>query len=439
MLTGEFRAVTRNSPVTFYYGPDEPRGIDYELAKGYADRLGVELKMYVADQFWQILPDVDSGKAHVGAAGLSITESRRELVEFGPPYQSVQQQIIYRSGTGRPREISDLPGGRLEVLAGSVYVSSLENARIEEPTLAWIENPSDSIDELVRRVAAGEIDYTIVDSNEFELLRHSHPDARVAFSLGAETPIAWALPKTTDNSLSESIGTYFEELRATGELNEIIERYYFHAETDFDYVDSKTFVRHFHTRLPAYRDFFVRAGAESDVDWRLLAAMAYQESHWDPQAVSPTGVRGMMMLTMPTARMIGVDDRTDPLESILGGGTYFRRVMKKIPERILDPDRTWLALAAYNVGFGHVEDARIITESQGENPDSWEAVRERLPLLSDPGWYEHLSRGFARGLEPVRYVDNIRRYYEILLWMTSEEFVREETPESKQIVELSSG
>ncbi|GIT14552.1 MAG: hypothetical protein CM1200mP36_03080 [Gammaproteobacteria bacterium] len=344
VLTGEFRAVTRNSPVTFYYGPDEPRGIDYELAKGYADHLGVELKMYVADQFWQILPDVDSGKAHVGAAGLSITESRREVVEFGPPYQSIHQQIIYRSGAGRPREISDLLSGRLEVLAGSVYVSSLENARTEEPTLAWIENPSDSIDELVRRVAAGEIDYTIVDSNEFELLRHSHPDARVAFSLGAETPIAWALPKTTDNSLSESIGAYFEELRATGELNEIIERYYYHAETEFDYVDSKTFVGHFHTRLPAYRDFFVRAGAESDVDWRLLAAMAYQESHWNPQAISPTGVRGMMMLTIPTAQMIGVNDRTDPLESILGGGTYFRRVMEKIPERILDPTELGLLL-----------------------------------------------------------------------------------------------
>ena len=428
MLTGEFRVVTRNSPATFYYGPDEPRGIDYELAKGYADRLGVELRIYIADQFWQIFPDVDSGKAHIGAAGLSVTEPRLELVDFGPPYQSIQQQVIYRRGARRPRELADLVGGRVEVLAGSAYVGLLEQARTEEPLLTWVENADDSIEELVRRVATGEIDYTIVDSNIFDLLRHSQPDARAAFNLGPETPIAWALRKTPDSSLRESVSAYFAELHATGELQEILDRYYFDAEDDFDYVGSRAFVRHFHTRLPAYRDLFVQAGLESNVDWRLLAAMAYQESHWNPQAVSPTGVRGMMMLTRTTARMIGVENRTSASESILGGGTYFRQIVNKVPDRILEPDRTWLAVAAYNVGYGHVEDARIITESQGGNPDSWQDVRERLPLLSDPRWYEHLPRGFARGSEPVLYVDNVRRYYEILLWMTADEMVEDEEP-----------
>ena len=428
MLTGEFRVVTRNSPATFYYGPDEPRGIDYELAKGYADRLGVELRIYIADQFWQIFPDVDSGKAHIGAAGLSVTEPRLELVDFGPPYQSIQQQVIYRRGARRPRELADLVGGRVEVLAGSAYVGLLEQARTEEPLLTWVENADDSIEELVRRVATGEIDYTIVDSNIFDLLRHSQPDARAAFNLGPETPIAWALRKTPDSSLRESVSAYFAELHATGELQEILDRYYFDAEDDFDYVGSRAFVRHFHTRLPAYRDLFVQAGLESNVDWRLLAAMAYQESHWNPQAVSPTGVRGMMMLTRTTARMIGVENRTSASESILGGGTYFRQIVNKVPDRIPEPDRTWLAVAAYNVGYGHVEDARIITESQGGNPDSWQDVRERLPLLSDPRWYEHLPRGFARGSEPVLYVDNVRRYYEILLWMTADEMVEDEEP-----------
>jgi len=429
MLTGEFRVVTRNSPVTFYYGPDEPRGIDYELAKGYADHLGVELRMYVADQFQQIFPDVNSGIAHMGAAGLSITEPRRELVDFGPPYQSIQQQVIYQRGARRPRELANLLGGRLEILAGSAYVGLLEEARGKEPLLTWVENPDDSVEELVRRVAAGEIDYTIVDSNIFDLLRHSHPDARAAFNLGPETPIAWALRKTTDTSLRESVSAYFAELHATGELNEILERYYFDAEDDFDYVGSRAFVRHFRTRLPTYKDLFVQAGVESNLDWRLLAAMAYQESHWNPQAVSPTGVRGIMMLTRTTARMMGVEDRIDASESILGGGTYFRRVRNKVPERIPEPDRTWLAIAAYNVGYGHVEDARVITESQDANPDSWQDVRQRLPLLSDPDWYEHLPRGFARGAEPVHYVDNVRRYYEILLWMTAENTAPKEEAE----------
>lgn len=143
------------------------------------------------------------------------------------------------------------------------------------------------------------------------------------------------------------------------------------------------------------------------------------------------------MLTRTTARMLGVEDRIDPSESILGGGTYFRRVRNKVPDRIPEPDRTWLAIAAYNVGYGHVEDARVITESQDGNPDSWQDVRERLPLLSDPDWYEHLPRGFARGAEPVLYVDNVRRYYEILLWMTAEDVAPEQEAESKQLAELT--
>lgn len=163
----------------------------------------------------------------------------------------------------------------------------------------------------------------------------------------------------------------------------------------------------------------MQAASEWDLDWRLLAAMAYQESHWSPEAVSPTGVRGMMMLTQTTAQIMGVEDRTDAVESIDGGARYFVKLLAKLPERIAEPDRTWFAVAAYNVGFGHLEDAKIITEIQGGDPDSWDEVRERLPLLSEPNWHERVPHGFARGLEPVRYVANIQRYYEILQWMTS--------------------
>jgi membrane-bound lytic murein transglycosylase F len=439
VLSGEFRAVTRNSPVTFYYGQDEPRGISYELAKGFADRLGVDLRIYVAEEFWQIFPDVAGGNAHVGAAALTITQPREALVDFGPPYQQVQQQVIYRRGTRRPAGLADVIGGRLEVLAGSAYVAQLKQARQQLPLLTWVENPSVGIEELIRRVAAGEIDYTIADSHIFDLLRHSHPDARAAFNLGPTSSIAWALPKTADTSLRESVAAYFAELRATGELSRMLDRYYFYAADDFDYVGSRAFVRHFDSRLPEYKDHFIAAAEGTDLDWRLLAAMAYQESHWDPLAVSPTGVRGMMMLTQRTAQMMGVEDRTDPRESIRGGAEYFARVMKKVPTRIGEPDRSWLAVAAYNVGYGHLEDARIITEIQGGDPDSWQDVRERLPLLSDPHWYERLPRGYAPGIQPLHYVDNVRRYYDLLLWMTAGEMVSDEDPEEPAPVSAAPG
>lgn len=419
-LSGEFRVVTRNSPVTFYYGPEEARGIDYELARGFAERLGVELRIYLADQFWEIFPDVAQGKAHVGAAGLTITEPRRSLVDFGPPYQIVTQQLIYRRGTTRPKSIDDLLGGRLEIIASSAHVRLLERARREQPLLSWIENPEAGAEDLLRSVSTGDIDYTIMDSNFFSLLRPFHPDTRAAFSLGGESEIAWALPKGEDTSLRESISAYFAELEASGELQELLDRYY-RAGRDFDYVGSRTFVRHFHSRLPQYRSLFTEAAEELDLDWRLLAAMAYQESHWNPEAVSPTQVRGIMMLTRHTAEMMEVEDRTDARESIMGGARYFVRVLNKVPERIPEPDRTWLAVAAYNVGFGHLEDARVITELQGGDPDQWKDVRERLPLLSQQQWYERVPRGFARGEEPVLYVDNVQRYHDFLRWMTATE------------------
>ena len=417
--SGELRVVTRNGPETFYSGPEGPRGVDYDLTRGFADWLGVELDIYTVDRFPQILADVRSGKAHLGAASLSATEARRQLVDFGPSYLSAQPLVVYRRGSPKPKDLSDLLAGRLEVLGGSSYAGALDAARAELPSLAWEEIPDTSVEGLVRRVAEGQSDYTIVDSNLFDLLKHAIPGVQTAFGLGEEMPLAWALRKGPDASLRDRVIEYFAELETTGELARIIERYYFHVEDEFDYVGSRAFVRHFESRLPRYRAFFLQAAEETDSDWRLLAAMAYQESHWNPEAVSPTGVRGMMMLTRGTARMMGVEDRTDALESIRGGGSYFARVTSKIPRRIAAPDRTWFALAAYNVGFGHLEDARIITEIQGGNPDSWEQVRERLPLLADPDWYQRVPRGYARGWEPVRYVDNVRRYYEILQWMTA--------------------
>ena len=182
-------------------------------------------------------------------------------------------------------------------------------------------------------------------------------------------------------------------------------------------------MRHTETRLPRYRDYFRQAERATGTDWRLLAAMAYQESHWDPDAVSPTGVRGMMMLTRHTAGMMEVADRADPVASIVGGARYYKRVLRKVPKRIAEPDRTWLAVAAYNLGYGHVEDARILTQSQGASPDSWEQVRTRLPLLSDEKWHRRVQRGYAPGEQAVAYVDNVRRYYEILLWMDSRDTI----------------
>jgi membrane-bound lytic murein transglycosylase F len=419
--TGVLHVVTRNGPTTYYLGSEGPRGFEYELARGFAEYLGVQLNIYSADLFEDILVDVASQDADLAAAGLTITDMRSELVRFSAPYREVRQQVIYRLGRRRPSDPGDLVDLRVAVPAGSSFVDALAELREQWPDLSWEEAASADIDDLLLRLVDGDIDVTIIDSNEYQISSQFYPELRVGFELARSDRLAWAFRRSDDDSLYQEARRYLAESEATGLLAAIEERYYDH-EHRLDYVGTRRFLRHIETRLPKYRDAFEEVAAKIGEDWRLLAALGYQESHWDPRAVSPTGVRGLMMLTRATARQLGIKNRVDPFQSIEGGGRYLARVKRKIPERIREPDRTWLALAAYNVGFGHLEDARVLAQRRGKNPDDWNDVRDSLPLLAQKKWHRQTRRGYARGWEPVRYVDNIRSYYDILLWATSEQY-----------------
>ena len=420
LTLGELRVVTRNSPVAFYIGPDgRPRGLEYELAKRFATELGVAARIYAVPSLSDILPEVATGRAHFAAAGLTVTDKREQYVKFGPSYQQVRQQLVYRVGSGRPRSIEALIGRHVEVLAGSSHVETLNNLRHEYPDLCWVENPNSEGENLMVRVSTREIDYTVADSTEFAIVRNYRPDIRVAFDPTKADSLAWAFARGDDNSLVLEAWEFFQRLKQSGEMEQLLERYYGHT-TKFDYVGTRSYIRHIQSRLPEYREWFMEAEDTNKVDWRLLAAIGYQESHWNPRAKSPTGVRGIMMLTQATARYLGVSNRLDPEQSIFGGAEYFAELKYRLPDRIAEPDRTWLTLAAYNVGLGHLEDARILTERAGKDPDLWADVREHLPLLAQKKYYSTVKRGYARGREPVLYVNNIRRYYDILQWMATE-------------------
>ena len=200
----------------------------------------------------------------------------------------------------------------------------------------------------------------------------------------------------------------------------------------FDYVEARSFIDSYNDRLPELKPYFMNAANEFGFDWRLLAAVSYQESHWKNSARSPTGVRGLMMLTQQTAQQIGISDRLDPVLSVYGGAKYLTILVDKIPDRIPDPDRTWFALASYNVGYGHLEDARVITQKNGGDPDSWVDVKKALPLLSEHKWYSQTRYGHARGHEPVKFVENIRKYYAMLMHLTHEEMMAEADPQPAQ-------
>jgi membrane-bound lytic murein transglycosylase F len=247
-------------------------------------------------------------------------------------------------------------------------------------------------------------------------LQHFYPELQIGLKLPEAQHLGWAFPRfSQDDSLYLVANQFLERLRRTGVLEQIIDRYYGHVtEEGFDYINMRTYYRHIRERLPLYRNFFEQIATRHGMDWRLLAAIGYEESQWNPNAESATGVRGLMMLTQSTARELGVKNRDDPAESIEGGARYFSSLQERIEENIREPDRTWFALASYNVGLGHIIDARTLTAQRGANPNRWIDVRKTLPLLSNPYWYEQTHHGQARGYEPVKFVQNIRRFYEIL-------------------------
>lgn len=412
--------VTRLSPTTYFKEKEEIRGLEYELVELFAEELGVKVKYIIPESFDQILPTITRGEAHFAAAALSVTKAREVAVRFTPEYQTVTAQLVYKSGKKRPKKITDTTNGALEVLAGSSHEELLNKLKEKHPELNWSALQSVESAELLNLVNEELIDYTIADSNEVSLARRFHPELKVAFELGEEQSLAWAFPHAEDNSLYKAAKSFIKKIKDDGSLEQMLERYYGYVEK-LGFVDNRTFARHLVQRLPPLIPFFKQAAEKTGIDWQLLAAIGYQESHWNPDAVSPTGVKGIMMLTTATAKQMNVEDRTDIEQSISGGARYLRRMGRKLPERIQEPDRTWMALASYNVGLGHLEDARILTQRNNGDPDKWSDVKQHLPLLAQKKYYKTVKHGFARGKEPVHYVDNIRSYYDLLVWHNKKE------------------
>ena len=414
---GELVIVTRNGPTTHYEGPFGATGPEYDLANLFAEHLGVTLKVKTASSLNDIIPMIAEREAHFAAAGLTVTEERRKRIRFSSAYQTISQQVVYRTGNKRPKSLNDIIDEPIEVIAGSSHAAHLQKVSMQYPTLNWSETDEIGNDELLAKVWNKEARYAIADSNNVQMNQRFYPELRVAFDLTGPQQLAWAFPLGDDHSLYLEAQQFLKMVKENGQLDQIMERHYGHIQ-DFDYVGTRTFMRHINKRLPSYIDYFHEASTQNDMDWRLLAAVGYQESHWNPRAVSPTGVRGIMMLTRATAADMGYTNRIKPRNSIMGGGRYLAQLKKRLPDRIQDPDRTWFALAAYNIGMGHLHDARIITQKRGGNPDKWMDVKDNLPLLMQKRWYKDTKYGYARGSEAFQYVENIRSYYDILVWRT---------------------
>jgi len=407
----ELVVLTRNGPTSYYQGAQGPAGIEYDMARDFADYLGLRLQIRVIPHGHSLMKALAAGDGDL-VAGLTVTKARREVARFGPSYEVIREQLVYRSGTRVPHRLRDLLGGQIEVVAGSSAESQLASLRHALPDLSWTDAAHMQTDELLFLVWQGLLRFTIANSNIVAINQRYYPALQVAFNIGPPEKLAWAFPKNQNNRLYRAAFSFFKELQKSGQLADLIARYY--GVTPLNYAHINAYLQKVRGTLPLYTPLFRSAGTRYHIPWRLLAAIAYQESMWEPNAESPTGVQGLMMLTNQTCLSLGVTDRLNPRQSIDGGARYVRNLLDTLPAAIPEPDRTWMALAAYNVGLNHLQDARWLTREQGANPDRWPDVEQRLPLLEDPWWYRKTRYGYAAGYVAVQYVNRIRVYYRVL-------------------------
>ena len=410
---GDLVVLTRNAPTTYYIDREgELAGPEYEMATAFARSANRQVTFEVLDSIDEIVRALEDGRGDVAAAGLTRTASREQRFATGPPYQSVEELVVCRPGIVL-QDVTDLPGLDIGVIANSSYEETLTGLLERVPDLRWSVITDEATEQVLRRVAEGDLDCTVVDSNILATHQRYMPELKTALTLGTEMELAWLLSAGSER-LEEALDTWFESYRASGELAALMNRYYGYLD-QFDPYDVQVFARRVDSRLPQYRNLFEQAAGQTGLEWTLLAAQAYQESHWEPEATSPTGVRGIMMLTQPTAASLGIEDRLDAAASILGGARYLNQRLERIPPHVSAQDRLWMALAAYNIGQNHLRDARMLAVMLGENPNTWVGVKESLPRLSQRRYHQQLPAGYGRGLQAVIYVERIRNYHDLLL------------------------
>ncbi|MDT8281855.1 MAG: membrane-bound lytic murein transglycosylase MltF [Gammaproteobacteria bacterium] len=405
---GRLIVLTTNQPTTYYFDRDnEVTGPEYDMTQAFAQSLEINVEYKVYDSTKDVLQALRDNEGDIAAAGLTLNDNRKQEFDYGPVYQATNEYLVCHRSKKVSRDKNSFDDLHVVVAADSSYIESLNNY----PEIIWTADEDHNTVRLLEQVAGRKIGCTISDSTLYDIERRYYTELQNKYTLAEASQLAWMLNKNS-GSLKQAIHDWFKNYKSNGDLANVLDRYYGYIQI-FDYVDTHKFLKRVETRFSKYKDFFFDAAAKNDIEPLLLAAQSYQESHWDRKAKSPTGVRGLMMLTQPTAKSLGVKNRLLAKENIYAGAKFHAR-MKKMVEQVDEPDRTWLALAAYNIGRGHFRDAQSLAKKLNKNPDRWHDMKQILPLLSEKKYYKDLRYGYARGSEPVRYVMRIRNYHELL-------------------------
>ena len=409
--SGQIFVITRNTPHCYYLYQDEPMGFEYELAREFAAYLDVELKIKIAENWKRMVPQLRNGNVAFIAAGITITPKRQKRVAFSDGYMDIRQHIISHRNRSKIKNASGLTGKTVHVQVATAYQERLEELRRQGIDFKIELHKDLPTEELIQQVAQGNIDLTVADSNIARLNQRHYPRAVMAGAISELQQLGWAVHPEAQQ-LREKINSFFATIKENGRYDEIYNKYYGDVG-NFDYVDVRTFHRRVRSKLSRYSPFIKAAAKRHGFDWRLIAAQAYQESHLDPWAKSHAGAKGLMQLLTRTARSLKVADIYNPVDNINGGVQHLKNLYELYDSAIGD-DRLMIALAAYNVGQGHIQDARKLAIKKKLDPDLWESLSQTLPLLRYRKYYKKAKYGYCRGTEPVIYVKQIMIYYDIL-------------------------
>jgi membrane-bound lytic murein transglycosylase F len=410
---GRITLITRNAPATYYLDRETPAGFEYELARAFADYLGVDLDVELAADWPEMRRKLGEIPAAFLAPGRPISPEAAAGLTATAPYLSVRHHIILGPAeTEMVRTPSDLAGRTVHLAADARVRPDLEALRAEGVPFSLAVHDDVPTEELIRRVAAGELPAAAAPGHVALLNRRYYPETAIAAAVGEPAPLRW-LARAEGEGLRRRMDAFFRAARETGAFQRIHDRH-FGPPPPPENLDVAAFLDRMETAAAPHLPRIRAAARAHGFDWRLIAAQAYQESRFDPAARSPAGAVGLLQLMPDTARKLGVADRRDPAANIEGGVRHLRGLVDFFDGARSKADRLRIALAAYNAGQGHILDARNLARQRGLDPDRWESLTETLPLLREERHYRDALHGYCRCAEPVEYVGRIMAYADVL-------------------------
>ena len=404
------RMITRNNAMTYFIYRGQQVGFEYELMKRFASEHGLRLEIVIPDSHAEMLPYLNEGKGDVVASAMTITEERQGQAAFTQPYKEVNELVVVHADDDSIANLQDLAGRTIHVRASSSFYTTLMALRDSVDGLEIAIVPDNvETEDILAGVEEGIYDLTMCDSHLFDIERAYGRRLKAALSI-KPTALGWAVRK--DNSeLLAALNKYIKEEKGGLFFNMMRNRYFKSTRAVARAKDSMRVG--LSGQLSPYDDLTKKYASQYGQDWRLITAQMYQESKFDPEAVSWVGAQGLMQVMPSTGEELGFTDLHEPQVGIHAGVKYMRQLINRFDHNLPMEERIRFALASYNVGYGHVLDARRLAREMGWDPNRWFGnVEKAMRLLSQPDYYERARYGFCRGGQPVHYVENIQRFYD---------------------------